>query len=123
MLSGHARRLSRDATVNASASMAILNPTCTIYTIFLPTFRSAASSDDSTEDHPENQPILDTGATHCLMPLSWLSEAECESAKRIHLNAATLQLQGLLSELFCTSTLSTQSLSTDLLSVLVNSRA
>ena len=24
------------------------------------------------EDHPENLPILDTGATHCLLPITWL---------------------------------------------------
>ena len=93
-----------DATASggASLSMAILNPTddspgpaninataCTFYTTFLPTFHSAANSDEPMEEHPENQPILDTGATHCLMPLSWLSEAECEAAKRIHLKVAT----------------------------------
>ena len=92
---------------SASASMAALNPinslhvtddpdyldinatACTFYTTFLPTFHSAANSDEPMENHPENQPILDTGATHCLMPLSWLGEAECELAKRIHLKVAT----------------------------------
>ena len=41
------------------------------------------------EDHPENLPILDTGATHCLLPISWLGAEECEKAKRIHLKVAT----------------------------------
>ena len=77
---------------SASASMAVLttldhadfNATaCTFYTTYLATFH-AASTDESVEDHPENLPILDTG----LMPLSWLGEAECEMAKRIHLKVA-----------------------------------
>ena len=81
-----------------SASMAVLNPidhidfnatACTFYTTYLPMFHSAASSDEPLEDHPENLPILDTGATHCLMPLSWLGEEECELAQRIHLKVAT----------------------------------
>ena len=41
------------------------------------------------EDHPENLPILDTGATHCLLPISWLGAEDCEKAKRIHLKVAT----------------------------------
>ena len=34
-------------------------------------------------------PILDTGATHCLLPLSWLSPEEASSSKRIHLKVAS----------------------------------
>ena len=109
-----------DASVSASASMAVLNSinatACTFYTTFLPTFHSAANSDETTEDHPEYQPILDTGATHCLMPLSWLSEAECELAKRICLKVAT----GSIVRALGTTTLSMPSLSTDPLSAWAN---
>ena len=41
------------------------------------------------ENHPDNLPILDTGATHCLLPITWLGAEECEKAKRIHLKVAT----------------------------------
>ena len=41
------------------------------------------------EDHPENLPILNTRATQCLLPSTWLGTEECEKAKRIHLKVAT----------------------------------
>ena len=59
------------------------------YTTFLPTFHAASTQDNAMEDHPENLPILDTGATHCLLPITWLGAEECEKAKRIHLKVAT----------------------------------
>ena len=62
---------------------------CSFYTTFLPTFHAASSADPSSEEHPKNLAILDTGATHCLMPLTWLSAKEREQAKRIHLKVAT----------------------------------
>ena len=92
--------------MSASASMAVLNPinslhvtddpdyldinatACAFYTTFLPTFHSAATPMSPWRITPENQPILDIGATHCLMPLSWLGEAECELA-----NALTSRLR------------------------------
>ena len=37
----------------------------------------------------ERAPILDSGATHCLLPLTWLSEEDTEKAKRIHLRVAS----------------------------------
>ena len=43
---------------------------CSFYTTFLPTFHAASTQDNSMEDHPENLPILDTGATHCLLPIT-----------------------------------------------------
>ena len=58
---------------------------CSFYTTFLPTFHAASTQDNSVEDRPENLPILDTGATHCLLPITWLGAEECEKAKRIHL--------------------------------------
>ena len=48
-----------------------------------------STQDSALEDHPENLPILDTGATHCLLPFTWLGTEECEKAKRIHLKVAT----------------------------------
>ena len=62
---------------------------CSFYTTFLPTFHAASTQDNSMEDHPENLQILDTGATHCLLPITWLGAEECEKAKRIHLKVAT----------------------------------
>ena len=47
---------------------------CSFYTTFLPTFHA------SVEDHPENLPILDTGATHCLL-VTCLGAEECEKAE------------------------------------------
>ena len=54
------------------------------------------------EDHPENPPILDTGATHCLLPITWLGAEECEKAKRIHVKVATGTMLHHLSLLFAT---------------------
>ena len=62
---------------------------CSFYTTFLPTFHAASTQDTSIEDHPENLPILHTGATDCLPPITWLGAEECEKAKRIHLKVAT----------------------------------
>ena len=62
---------------------------CSFYTTYLPTYHTASSAAGDDKDHPENLPILDTGATHCLLPLDWLSAEECEEAKRIHLKVAT----------------------------------
>ena len=61
---------------------------CSFHTTFLPTFHAASTQDTSIEDHPENLPILDTRATHCLLPITWL-RGECGKAKRIHLKVAT----------------------------------
>ena len=37
-----------------------------------------------TTDNPNKAPILDTGATGCLLHLSWMSEDVIEKAERIH---------------------------------------
>ena len=34
-------------------------------------------------------PILDTGATHCLLPLSWMTNEQANSSKKIHLHVAS----------------------------------
>ena len=57
----------------------------TFYTTFLPSFHSTSATDESGV----LPPILDTGATHCLLPLSWLSPEEASSSKRIHLKVAS----------------------------------
>ena len=57
----------------------------TFYTTFLPSFHSTSATDESGV----LPPILDTGATHCLLPLSWLSLEEASSSKRIHLKVAS----------------------------------
>ena len=60
---------------------------CSFCTTLLPTFHAASTQNPATEDHPENLPILDTCATHCLLPLSWLGAEECEMATWIRLKA------------------------------------
>ena len=63
---------------------------CSFFTSFLPTFHnaSAETSANATEAR-DMAPILDSGATHCLLPLSWLSDEDAEQAKRIHLRVAS----------------------------------
>ena len=58
---------------------------CTFYTSFLPTYHSASPA---TVDE-ELPPILDTGATHCLLPFSWLPRDQIDNAKRIYLRVAS----------------------------------
>ena len=69
--------------------VAMFASACSFFTTYLPTFHSASSASGEDADHPENLPILDTGATHCLLPLKWLTEEECDQAKRIYLKVAT----------------------------------
>ena len=69
--------------------VAMFASACSFFTTYLPTFHSASSASGEDVDHPENLPILDTGATHCLLPLKWLTEEECDQAKRIYLKVAT----------------------------------
>ena len=58
---------------------------CSFFTSFMPCFQASSS----TTEAPECTPLLDTGATHCLLPLSWLSEEGAENSKRIHLRVAS----------------------------------
>ena len=57
----------------------------TFYTTFLPSFHSTSATDESGV----LPPILATGATRCLLPLSWLSPEEASSSKRIHFKVTT----------------------------------
>ena len=63
---------------------------CTFYMSFLPPFHSVpgASSSLSDCDGLEPSPILDTGATHTMLPLSWITDGEAKEAKKIHLMLA-----------------------------------
>ena len=58
---------------------------CAFYTPSLPTYQSASPA-VADEELP---PILDTGATHCLLPFSWLSRDQIDNAKRIYLRVAS----------------------------------
>ena len=58
---------------------------CSFYTTFNPAFHSS----EPVDDQGFLPPILDTGATHCLLPLRWLSPEQAAHAKRIHLKVAS----------------------------------
>ena len=58
---------------------------CTLYTTFTPAFHSSEPI-DADGILP---PILDTGATHCLLPLKWMTQEQAETCKRIHLKVAS----------------------------------
>ena len=51
----------------------------------LPHFHSTPVTDESRV----LTPILDSGGTHCLVPLSWLVSEEASSSRRIYLKVAT----------------------------------
>ena len=58
---------------------------CTFLTTFTPSFHH-------TECPDENgflPPTLDTGATHCLLPLRWMTNEQAGSCKKIHLHVAS----------------------------------
>ena len=58
---------------------------CTFYTTYNPSFHSS----EQTDENGLLPPILDTGATHCLLPSSWLSPEQAAFSKRIHLRVAS----------------------------------
>ena len=58
---------------------------CSFYTTFTPAFHSS----EPTDENGILPPILDTGATHCLLPLSWLTNEQSLSSKKIHLKVAS----------------------------------
>ena len=57
---------------------------CTSYTTFTPAFHSSEPI-DADGILP---PILDTGATHYLLPLKWMTHERAETCKKIHLKVA-----------------------------------
>ena len=50
--------------------------------------KGVASRKGVTSENPNKAPILDTGATRCLLHLSWMSKEVIEKAERIHLGIA-----------------------------------
>ena len=50
--------------------------------------KGVASNKEVTSDNPNKAPILDTGATRCLLHLSGMSKDVIEKAERIHLGVA-----------------------------------
>ena len=57
----------------------------TFYTTYNPSFHSS----EQTDENGLLPPILDTGATHCLLPGSWLTPEQAAFSKRIHLRVAS----------------------------------
>ena len=58
---------------------------CTFYTTFIPAFHSS----EPVDADGILPPILDTGATHCLLPLKWMTHEQAETCKKIHLKVAS----------------------------------
>ena len=58
---------------------------CTFYTTFTPAFHSS----EPVDADGILPPILDTGATHCLLPLKWMTNEQAETCKKIHLKVAS----------------------------------
>ena len=58
---------------------------CSFYTTYTPAFHSS----EPTDEDGILPPILDTGATHCLLPLSQLTNEQSLSSKKIHLKVAS----------------------------------
>ena len=58
---------------------------CTFFTTFTPSFHHTECPDEDGI----LPPILDTGATHCLLPLSWLTNEQSLHSKKIHLQVAS----------------------------------
>ena len=58
---------------------------CSFYTTYTPAFHSS----EPTDEDGILPPFLDTGATRCLLPLSWLTNEQSLSSKKIHLKVAS----------------------------------
>ena len=58
---------------------------CTFYTTFNPSFHTS----EPVDDDGLLPPLLDTGATHCLLPGTWLTPEQAAFSKRIHLKVAS----------------------------------
>ena len=58
---------------------------CTFLTTFTPSFHHTECPDEDGF----LPPILDTGATHCLLPLRWMTNEQASSCKKIHLHVAS----------------------------------
>ena len=58
---------------------------CSFYTTFHPAFHSTELPDEDGA----LAPILDTGATRCLLPLKWLAPEQAARSKQIHLKVAS----------------------------------
>ena len=74
-----------------SPSMDVI-PLSTLPSLLLVHFSSFTRSFHHTECPDEEgmlPPILDTGATHCLLPLRWMTHEQAERCKKIHLKVAS----------------------------------
>ena len=58
---------------------------CTFYATFNPSFHTS----EPVDDDGLLPPILDIGATHCLLPSTWLTPEQAAFSKRIHLKVAS----------------------------------
>ena len=58
---------------------------CTFFATFTPSFHHTECPDEDGI----LPPILDTGATHCLLPLGWMTNEQSLHSKKIHLQEAS----------------------------------
>ena len=65
---------------------------CTFYTTFTPAFNSS----ERVDEDGILPPSLDTKATHCLLPVKWMTHEQAETCKKTHLlkvdRGATVQV-------------------------------
>ena len=83
------RVIQEDNSASYTESFAVNSPTPQEGTTVQRNLAKGVTSNKGVaSDNPNKAPILDTGATRCLLHLSWMSEDVIEKAERIHLGVA-----------------------------------
>ena len=83
------RAIQEDNSATYTESFAVNSPTPQEGTTVQRNLAKGVTSNKGVaSDNPNKAPILDTGATRCLLHLSWMSEDVIEKAERIHLGVA-----------------------------------
>ena len=86
---GAPRALQEDHSATYTESFAVNSPTPQEgTTVHRNLAKGVTSNKGVTSDDPNKAPILDTGATRCLLRSSWISKDVIDKAERIHLGVA-----------------------------------
>ena len=72
-------------SINSPRQLEVVNSRRFFYTTFAPSFHHTEFPDEDGI----LPPIVDTGATHCLLPLRWMTTDQAENCKKIHLKVAS----------------------------------